>query len=150
MFEQVIVTGGHTPLPLSGTFCVRAFGSLLVIVRLAIREPASVGWKTMLTVRLAPAASVVWPLSAVILKSSLSRPVTATLVIVSDERVVPQFWRVTVLGALVVPFYWSPKDRLLGLGQSAGAGCSSRSADAQVNSSVQDGVAVFVEFEVEV
>src|SRR5438093_11759629 len=100
MFEQVIVSGGHTPLPLSGTFCVGAFGSLLVMVRLAIREPASVGWKTMLTVRLVPAASVVWPLSAVILKPSLSRLVMATLLIVSDEHLVPQFRRLTVWGAL--------------------------------------------------
>src|SRR5437762_7853894 len=119
MFAQVIFTGGHTPLPLSGMFRVGAFGSLLVTVRLAVREPASVGWKTTLTVRVVCPDSGDWPLSALILKSSLLGPVMVTLLITSDEPSRPQFTRVTVLGALVVPISWLPKSRKLSLMQSA-------------------------------
>src|SRR5687768_17264095 len=110
------------PRPESATSCGLP-GALSVNRSDAVREPAALGLKALLTLQLAPGASVCPPQPlAVITKSPGLAPASATALI--DSAAVPLLVTVTCFAALVVPTVRLPKLRLAGFGENAGApGC---------------------------
>ena len=114
------MTAGAVPVPVSGT----VWGlppALSVTEMLAVRLPLALGLKLTESVQLAPAASVlgligqvfVWP------KSAAFVPPSPIAVIVSAA--LPEFVRVTVWAAPLVPTARDPKPRLVGENDTAGA-----------------------------
>ena len=98
------------PVPVSFTVW-GLLEALSVIEREALLEPVAAGVKVTLIVQLAPAATLL-PQVWVCAKSPGLDPVKLKPVILSVA--VPLLVRVTVFGALVVPCFWSPKERELG------------------------------------
>ena len=115
------LNGGITPVPIKATIDGLP-GRLLLMVRFATRLPAAVGVKVTFTVQLLPEDKelgqvLVWA------KSLAFAPVMAI-----DEmlaRIFPVFVSVTACERLVVPVFWFPKLRLLGVGATPSTTCDS-------------------------
>jgi hypothetical protein len=114
------VTAAAVPVPVSGTVWGLP-AALSVTEMLAVRLPLALGLKLTENVQLPPAASVlglvghvfVWP------KSAAFVPPSPIAVIVSAA--LPEFVRVTVWAAPLVPTTRDPKPRLVGENDTAGA-----------------------------
>ena len=96
-FSEVGAREMAVPTPLRATVCVAGLASS-VKVKLAVRVPIAVGVKVTLTVQLAPAATVLPQVFALIAKSPLMMPILLMLSVA-----VPAFVSFTTFARLVVP-----------------------------------------------
>ena len=101
-----------TPVPVKLAVCGLP-GALSVTVIVPVRVPATVGVKVTLMLQFEPAAREV-PQVLVCAKS----PLLAMLVI--DKLAVPVLLNVIFCAALVVPTFWLPNVRLVGLSEATG------------------------------
>src|SRR5437868_4651428 len=88
----------------------------------ALRLPLAVGVKVTLMVQLDPAVSVLGLIGQVLVWAKSPGLVPARLMLLMVRSAVPLFLSVTVCAALVVPVFWFPKLRLVGLKLTPGAG----------------------------
>src|SRR5437870_4396548 len=107
----------YFPLPLR-LICCGLPAALSVIETAAVLEPVAVGLNVTLMAQLAPAATVL-PQLLVWVKSPPLVPVMPMAEMVSGA--VPEFVRVTVFGAVVVPTVTLPKLRFVADRVTAGA-----------------------------
>ena len=98
------------PVPVSGTVCGEV-ATESVNIKDAARLPAAAGEKVTDTEQLVPAAKTL-PQVVVMTNSEEFVPVSQMLRMLRDA--VPVLESVTVLGALAVPTFWFPNDRLAG------------------------------------
>ena len=109
------------PVPLRATDC-GLFPALSLMLTLALRVPVVVGVKVTLMLQEAPAVSVLGLMGQVLVWAKSPALVPPRLIVEIVRSALPLLVRVTVCAALVVPTFWLPKLRLLGLRLTAGAG----------------------------